>query len=188
MLIANGSTPTLMFLMVDSTDYFTAETGLSPTVYISKNGGAFAATTNSAAEVASGWYSVALTATETGTDGELVLYATGTGAAIWREKHQVYTSLNVAMASGETVTLATGQHDKIADHTLRRSFESAVDSSDGDTKSFRSLLGAVAKLVNKVALSGSTLTIYEDDDTTALGTQTVTTNASGQPLTSVDTD
>ena len=188
MLIENGSTPVLMFLMVDATDRSTAETGLSPTVYISKAGGAFAATTNSATEVSAGWYKVTLTATETGADGEIALYATGTGAADWREKHQVYTALDVAMASGETVTLATGQHDKIADHTLRRSFENAVDSSDGDTKSFRSLLGAVAKLVNKVALTGSSLTIYEDDDTTSLGTQTVTTNASGQPLTSVDTD
>lgn len=77
--------------------------------------------------------------------------------------------------------------NKIADHVLRRSFNSAKGSADGDTKAFRSLLGAVAKLVNKYAVSGSTLTIYEDDDSTALGTQTLTTSGSASPVTAADT-
>lgn len=190
MNIVNGSTPIVDFIAVDATDRSTAEESLSPvpTVYISKNGGAFAATTNAAVEIGAGFYRVTLTATETGTDGPLAMYATATGAAIWRDIHQVYTAFPVALASGETVTLATGEHDKIADHVLRRTVQNALDSSDGDTKDFRSLVGAVSKLVNKVALSGSTLTIYEDDDTTALGTQTVTTNESGQPISAVDTD
>jgi len=77
--------------------------------------------------------------------------------------------------------------NKIADHVIRRSFENACDSSDGDAKSYRSLLGAIAKLVNKIAVSGSTLTVYEDDDTTSLGTQTVTSE-SADPITALDTD
>lgn len=75
----------------------------------------------------------------------------------------------------------------IADHVLRRSWASAAASSDGDTLSFRSLLGAVAKLVNKVAVSGSTLTVYKEDDSTSLGTQTLTTDASASPITGADT-
>jgi len=85
------------------------------------------------------------------------------------------------------VVLSAAQMNKIADHVLRRAFATAAASSDGDTKDFRSLLGAVAKLVNKVAISGSTLSIYEDDDTTALGSQTLTTDAAADPITGADT-
>jgi hypothetical protein len=76
----------------------------------------------------------------------------------------------------------------IADHVIRRTFQNACDSSDGDTKTGRSLLGAIAKLVNKVASSVGTLTIYEDDDTTSLFTQTVTTDSGADPITTLDTD
>lgn len=75
----------------------------------------------------------------------------------------------------------------IADYVLRRSWASAAASSFGDAKSFRSLLGAVAKLVNKVAVATGTLTVYEADDTTSLGTQTVGTDAAAEPIVSVDT-
>lgn len=75
----------------------------------------------------------------------------------------------------------------IADHTLRRSWASAAVSANGDTLSFRSLLGAVAKLVNRVGISGATLTVYQDDDTTALGEQTLTSDAAAEPIISVDT-
>lgn len=77
--------------------------------------------------------------------------------------------------------------NKIADHVIRRAFQNACDSSDGDTKTGRSLLGAIAKLVNKVMSSGGTLTIYEDDDITSLFTQAITTNASADPITELDT-
>lgn len=78
--------------------------------------------------------------------------------------------------------------NKVADHTLRRNHGTALASSDGDTKTFRSLAGATAKLVNKVALNSNTLTVYEADDSTPLGTQTVTTSSSASPITAMDTD
>lgn len=86
------------------------------------------------------------------------------------------------------VVLSAATCNQIADHILRRTFANAVASSDGDTVAFRSMLGAVAKLVNRVAASGSTLTIYREDDSTSLGTQTLTTNASADPITEVDTN
>ena len=85
------------------------------------------------------------------------------------------------------VVLSAAQMNKIADHILRRAFATAAASSDGDAKSFRSLLGAVAKLVNKVAISGTTLSIYEADDSTSLGSQTLTTDAAAEPITGADT-
>ncbi|MCP5244870.1 MAG: hypothetical protein H6937_02420 [Burkholderiales bacterium] len=78
--------------------------------------------------------------------------------------------------------------NRIADHILRRSSSNALASSDGDTKTLRSLAGAVAKQVNKITISGSTLTVYEADDSTSLGTQTVTTSASADPVTGLDTN
>jgi hypothetical protein len=104
MLIKNGSTPVIVFLMVDATDDETAETGLSPTVQISKNGGSFAAVTNAVSEIGNGWYKVTLTATETNTDGPLIVRATGSGADEWRDYHQVYTTLaaDAVQVSGDS--------------------------------------------------------------------------------------
>lgn len=74
------------FFMADATDYFTPETGQSPTVQIRKAGGSFATTTNTPAEIANGWYYVTLTATELNTLGGLAIRANATGCAEWREK------------------------------------------------------------------------------------------------------
>lgn len=89
--------------------------------------------------------------------------------------------------TNSSVGLTSSQKNSIADHVLRRQLANALASSDGDTKAFRSLAGAVAKAVNKVAISGDTLTVYETDDVTSLGTQTVTTSSTANPITSIDT-
>ncbi|HUW32511.1 MAG TPA: hypothetical protein VM223_12945 [Planctomycetota bacterium] len=104
------------------------------------------------------------------------------------------TTLDVdySLQSGSYATAVTevdsDTANKVADHTIRRSFANAAASSDGDVKSFRSLLGAIAKLVNKIIASGATLTVYEADDMTALGTQTITTDSGADPITVLDTD
>lgn len=77
--------------------------------------------------------------------------------------------------------------NKIADHVLRRTQANVEASSDGDALSFRSLYGAAAKLVNKVSISGSTLTVTQSDDVTSLGTQALTTSSSADPITGADT-
>lgn len=89
MQITSGATPTIVFLLVSSTDDKTAVTGASPSVTLSKNGGAFAAATNAVSEVGNGFYKVTLTATETNTAGPLAVIATATGADVWRDVHQV---------------------------------------------------------------------------------------------------
>ena len=80
MTIKKGVERTVVFKMVDETDFATPETGLSVTCEISKDGGAFAGTTNSAAEIGNGWYKITLTATEMSAD-EIILKSTATGAA-----------------------------------------------------------------------------------------------------------
>lgn len=69
-----------VFKMIDSADHFTRKTGLTCTVNISKNGGAFGAAAGAVAEIANGWYSVSLTTVDTGTLGDLAYYITAAGA------------------------------------------------------------------------------------------------------------
>jgi len=66
--------------MVDSTDHVSGKTGLSPSVSISKVGGTFATAGGTVSEVGSGWYKIALTATDTNTLGDLAYHITATGA------------------------------------------------------------------------------------------------------------
>lgn len=70
----------LVFLLVSSTDHISPVTGATPTVTISKAGGAFAAPAGAVSEIGDGWYKVAGNATDTGTLGPLILHATATGA------------------------------------------------------------------------------------------------------------
>ena len=84
-VLKQGTTPTIVFLMVGNGDHVTPITGLSPVVTLSKNGASgTTATNNPATQVDAtnhpGWYKIALTTTETNTIGDLILHATGTGA------------------------------------------------------------------------------------------------------------
>lgn len=189
MRILEGNATTVTFLMVDETDFFTAEAGLSPSVEISVDGGAFAATTNSASEISDGWYSVTLTAGEVtatiadGEEVELILRATATGAAEFREKHTIYENATAKLASGATVTVASASLDSIADTVLRRDFDSVQASSDGDTITLSSLYAAALVLVGKVTTSTNTVTLYHADGSTTIGTFTVTRTEGANPVT-----
>ena len=79
--IKQGSTAyPLVFFMASSTDGSTGVTGITPTVVLSKNGGAFASPAGAVTEIGNGFYKVAGNATDEGTLGILALSATGTGA------------------------------------------------------------------------------------------------------------
>lgn len=69
-----------MVLLVSSTDHTTGKTGATLTIDESKNGGAFASIAPVVTERGSGWYSIALTATNTNTVGDYVLHITASGA------------------------------------------------------------------------------------------------------------
>lgn len=75
----------------------------------------------------------------------------------------------------------------IADFVLRRSAASARASSRGDSVIFRSLLGAVSKIVNRLYRSGTNLLTTEENDTTTFGTQAVTTSDVAEQITDLDT-
>ena len=105
----------------------------------------------------------------------------------------VTAGVTVASLGTDALTAAAvsaGAANKMADHTLRRTYAGARASAFGDGLNFRSLLGAMGKLVNKWSISGTTLTIFQEDDATSTapgGTQTLTPTAGADPITALDT-
>ena len=176
-----GTATTVLFPLIDrgAQDFeITPVTHASGDTQISKNEAAFTNTSNAFAHEGNGVYSLALTGTEMEA-ARIALTVIDQGTKAWEDQAIVITTYG-----GSSAQLPV---DLIADHVIRRTFQNACDSSDGDTKNFRSLLGAIGKLVNKIAPSGANIEIFEDDDTTVLGTQATTTDSGADPITALDT-
>jgi hypothetical protein len=69
-----------MVFMSDSADPLSGKTGLTLTITLSKNGGAFASVTPTVTERGNGWYSLAFTSSDTDTLGDFALHIEATGA------------------------------------------------------------------------------------------------------------
>jgi hypothetical protein len=80
-LIKKGSLAPIPFYMVLASDHTTIATGKSPSVVLSKAGGAFAAAAGTVAEIADGYYALTPTAADTGTLGTLNLYVAAAASA-----------------------------------------------------------------------------------------------------------
>jgi len=61
-------------------------------------------------------------------------------------------------------------------------------SGTGDALSLRSLYGMVAQGVHNTQVSGNTLTVTKSNDTTVLGTRTITTNPNAEPIVGLNSD
>lgn len=180
-------------------------THASGDVKISKDGGAAATATNSPSVITMGnvsMWKLTITATEMqaalvmvtigdattkAVEDQMIIIATYGNASAQHAFDLDTSTVSLGSSGLDSSAITTAAANKIADHTIRRTFQNACDSSDGDTKTGRSLLGAIAKLVNKIAISAGTLTVYEDDDTTSLFTQSATTDAAANPIISLDT-
>lgn len=186
-----------------------ANTGLSISqsdIRLSKNGGDYAQSndTGGGSHDENGWYIITLDATDTGTLGRLkVAIDMSSVIPVWESymivPQQVWDSLfgsDKLQVHADEITaglitataLATDAGNKLADQIIRRSFQNACDSSDGDTKSFRSMLGLIATFVNKIAPNGTDLEVYEDDDVTVLGSRAMTTSGAAEAITALDTN
>lgn len=98
------------------------------------------------------------------------------------------TAASIASDAIGTSELSDAAANKIADHILRRALADARASADGDAVVFRSILGAMSKLVNKVAVDGADLEIFDETDAgTPFGVQAITTNGAAEPITALDT-
>lgn len=94
----------LTFALVSSADHRTPVTGATPTVLLSKAGGAFAAPAGAVTEIGSGWYAVAGNATDTAVPGPLILHATASGADPVDLRYDVVRRLGVAAIAQSTPT------------------------------------------------------------------------------------
>lgn len=125
----SDTTYPLVFFMADITDHTTGKAGLSPTVTLSKNGGAFGAAAGAVSEIASGWYKVSGNATDSNTLGPLILHATGPGAdvtdavfgVVSHDPFAIATATENAARVLDTETLDTGL-------TVRHGLELAAGS------------------------------------------------------------
>jgi hypothetical protein len=83
-------------------------------------------------------------------------------------------------ATGDAMTLTSGERTSIADALLKRDWTAVTGEAA------RSLLNALRFVRNKWSVSGTTLTVTKEDDTTAAWTSTVTVDATADPVTGSD--
>lgn len=102
LLYKSTASQIVMLKVFLSSDHVSAATGKTVAITISKNGGAFgnpnAGATN-ATEVSSGWYKVTLDATDTATEGDLVVRGTAASCDDSERVFRVHLPANFGVAS-----------------------------------------------------------------------------------------
>ena len=189
-LLKKDTAATVSIQTVSTTDGNTAVTTATPTITllnIARSGtsdSAYTAATNSPTHISGGVWEIDLTAAEIDTEGELWVKGEATGCAVYRTKYQVLDDFSSLFdADSLQVDLSQTTLNKAADATLRRNTDDVEGSSDGNALALESLNGSVSKSVHKVDTSASTVTVYQSNGTSTLGTLTVTTSQSAYQIT-----
>lgn len=99
-----NQTNRIAFVMVDSSGTEVAGLGSGYTLQLSKNGGAFAASGGTKAEIGNGWYTYLSTAGEADTVGVVAVKVTGAGAVQQNLEYVVKQRTPGAIAFTYTVT------------------------------------------------------------------------------------
>lgn len=171
---------------VDDTDGKTAETALTiaqANVQLSKNFGAYAqkGDTGSATHKVNGIYGVPLNATDVGTLGPLDVSVHVAGALpVWDTYYVVPAHVYDALVTDTGNLLRAAEHNAMADALLKR------DWTLVSGEAARSMLNALRFLRNFWTISGSTLTVKKEDDTTDAWTAALSTTQGANPVTQVD--
>ncbi len=76
-MIRQNTATNVMVLMTESADHVTGIDGLTLTIKLSKDGGAFTSISPTVVGRGDGWYNIALTASHTNTLGDLILHIDG---------------------------------------------------------------------------------------------------------------
>ena len=182
---------------IDGVDFKVDAVHASGDTTVMKDEGAEANTANAFTDEGQG-YSIVLTAAEV-TAARIVVYIVDQATKAWLDTAFVVETygdasamhafdLDVATQDVNVDTIAAAVANKIADHVWRRTSANIAGSSDGDSPIFRSPLGAIRKLVNKLYPSGGDIVITEEDDSTPFGTQAYTTDPGADPITELDTN
>lgn len=181
---------------VSSTDGVTPSTGLtigSSEVFLSKNSAATfvsKSTNNAPSHLQDGYYKIPLASTDTDTVGDLFLQVTSTGDFLpVRETFTVVeahvygglvTSTDFLQVDAQQVGGATpDKSTDIADTLLGRNIA-------GGSSSSRIVTDALRILRNKWTISGTTLTVFQEDDTTQAWKASVSSSTGADNVTQVD--
>lgn len=175
MLLKKSTARNLSVFMTDSADHISGKTGLTLTITASKDGAAFASITPTVTELANGWYTLALTTSHTDTLGDLALHITATGADPTDLVRQVVEDLPGAATYATTC----------ADALLDRRMDLGADTS-ANTTTGRTVRSALRAIRNKFSISGTTLTVFKEDDATTSHTTTLSTDGTAVPVVGSD--
>jgi hypothetical protein len=186
-------------LMIDSSDHITGKSGLTLTITVSKDGGAFATITPVVTDLGTGWYNLALTTTHTNTLGDLCLHVTGTLADPTDVRDQVVVDLPGATVASVTGSVTVGSNtDKtgysiagtkttldalndISSATVLTQVNTAFDAAGTELASVPSTTGSIRQKLgflfqyfrNKRTVTASVETAFKEDAVTTLGTAAV---------------
>jgi hypothetical protein len=199
---------------VDDTDGKTTEEALTlaqADLQLTKNGGSAAQKNDatSATHLYGGNYKVPLNTTDTNTLGCLTLMCKEAGALPVVAHFQVVTAnwydtmcstdaldVNVSTITPNAITAAAINADALtaakvaddvgeqfADQLLNRNLATGTDSGSATVRTVRQ---ALRFLRNKWSISGTTLTVTKEDDTTSSWTSELTTSGAADPVTGSD--
>lgn len=169
-----GTATTIYFALIDAgTNNFAVSgdyTHSSGDVKISKDGGAAATATNAPAAITmgnGGMWELDLTATEMEAKTIVVTVIDAATKAVEDQ-----------MIIIETYGVSTAEVD------VRSWFTWDVTGLTGESR--RSIINAIRKLLNKWTVSGGTMTVYKEDDSTSAYTEALTTAAGADSITASD--
>jgi hypothetical protein len=137
---------------------------------ISKNSAAFGAMTVTITELENGWYALPITTSHSDTLGLLTMTFTATGVK------QVNLQYRITARLTDDIPTAIEN----ADGLLKRDWTSVTGEAA------RSVLNALRTLRNKWSISGTTLTVTKEDDSTTAYTSALTTAAGADSITASD--
>ena len=151
MILKKSTAFNMPVLMVASSDHISGLTGATLTVTASKNGGAFAAITPTVTELATGWYSLALTTAHTDTSGALAIHVTAASA-------------DPADVLAQVVVL--DPYTALTDASIASAVWASV--VEGSTTMLQAMRGYASVLLGKASGLDTTTAVYRDlDDTKA---------------------
>ena len=170
----NATDKLIPFPIVLSSDHINGATGLTPSVEISKNGGAFAAPAGTVAEVGYGVYALTPDSADTDTLGPLSLHAGSAGADPYDKECVVVNFDPYDPASLGLTNLDAAVTSRSAPgDAMTLDFTQAVPTSNTSQTVGDALNAGLAMAFGKWTLVGTTLTLYAADEVTVVKTFTL---------------
>jgi len=199
-LLQSTAAQKVVVRLFDSNDHVTPETGVtSPTLTISKNGGTLASPSDGTwAELGGGAYTIQLDATDTDTVGPLVVRVVKAGCddgfalchVRANTEKEIYDRVGApagADLAADVATVDANVDSILADtgtdgvaistatvNTIRDAVFAKTGLTAGGSATFEAIVKAIYAMARgKISVSGNDITVYDDDDSTALFTLTI---------------